>query len=57
MDADIHGQRIYWLDSVSDNLLSANYDGSDVQVITGFGNAALFDLAVYKVIISFTSRT
>ncbi|XP_060607013.1 prolow-density lipoprotein receptor-related protein 1-like isoform X2 [Ruditapes philippinarum] len=48
MDADIYGQRIYWLDTITEALLSSTYDGDDVRVIHRLSDTILFDLAVYR---------
>jgi hypothetical protein len=57
MDADIYGQRIYWLDTITEALLSSTYDGDDVRVIHRLSDTILFDLAVYRVTIIISETT
>jgi hypothetical protein len=47
--ADIFDKRIYWIDSLSEDILSATYEGRDIKMIARISRSVLFDIAIYKV--------
>ncbi|XP_053402389.1 low-density lipoprotein receptor-related protein 4-like [Mercenaria mercenaria] len=54
IEADIYGNRIYWIDSYTESILSATYDGSDIKLITRTPRSVYFDLAIYKDVVYVT---
>ncbi|XP_060584429.1 prolow-density lipoprotein receptor-related protein 1-like [Ruditapes philippinarum] len=48
LEADIFDKRIYWIDSLSESILSSTYDGNDVMTIQKIPNSGLFDLAIFR---------
>lgn len=54
MDVDIVGKRIYWIDSLTESVLSAKYDGSDVTMITRVTDSTLLDIDSFRDVLYLT---
>lgn len=49
MEADRTTRRIYWIDSYTQSLLSASYEGEVVNMVTRVPTSTLFDIAIFRV--------
>ncbi|XP_052816817.1 low-density lipoprotein receptor-related protein 4-like [Mya arenaria] len=54
LEADLLSKRIFWIDSITENIESATYDGEDRKIIKRIVFSILFDLAIYRDVVVVT---
>ncbi|XP_052273216.1 low-density lipoprotein receptor-related protein 2-like [Dreissena polymorpha] len=54
METDIANKRIYWIDTVTENIESSKYDGTDRVTLKRITLSTLFDLAIFRDVLAVT---